>query len=140
MTCKDCLHCEVCEKKHYHYANNKYRCNIDFIEKVCVFFKDKSKSIELPCKVGDTVYCLDTLVDKDKCDKCPFYYEGGMGDYPACEKSITGSRSAECIEIKEEIGTLKDILWWMFRNDFGKTVFLTKSEAEQKLKELLGDN
>lgn len=97
---------------------------------------ESKRVVELPCKVGDTVYCLDTLVDEDKCDKCPFYYEGGMGDYPACEKSITGSRSAECIEIKEEIGTLKDILWWMFRNDFGKTVFLTKSEAEQKLKEL----
>lgn len=129
MTCNNCIHYEVCEG----WQVDERR---ETLANGCTDFKDKSKYIELPCKVGDTVYCLDTLVDKDKCDKCPFYYEGGMGDYPACEKSITGSRSAECIEIKEEIGTLKDILWWMFRNDFGKTVFLTKSEAEQKLKEM----
>lgn len=134
MTCNNCIHYELCEVQAFNGFNKNWDPEKDW--KHCGVFKDKSKYIELPCKVGDTVYCLDTLVDKDKCDKCPFYYEGGMGDYPACEKSITGSRSAECIEIKEEIGTLKDILWWMFRNDFGKTVFLTKSEAEQKLKEM----
>lgn len=134
MTCNNCIHYELCEVQAFNDFNKNWDPEKDW--KHCGVFKDKSKYIELPCKVGDTVYCLDTLVDKDKCDKCPFYYEGGMGDYPACEKSITGSRSAECIEIKEEIGTLKDILWWMFRNDFGKTVFLTKSEAEQKLKEM----
>lgn len=51
MTCKDCIHSDVCSKKHYHYENNKYRCDVDFIEKICKFFLDKSKYIELPCKV-----------------------------------------------------------------------------------------
>ena len=43
MTCKDCLHCEVC---YYH----------DFEE--CEWFKDKSEWVHLPCKVGDVVYCF----------------------------------------------------------------------------------
>ena len=43
MTCKDCLHCEVC---YYH----------DFEE--CEWFKDKSEWVHLPCKVGDRVFTI----------------------------------------------------------------------------------
>ena len=45
MTCKDCLHYEVC---YYH----------DFEE--CGWFSDKSEWLHLPCKVGDTVYQVDS--------------------------------------------------------------------------------
>lgn len=125
MTCKDCIHYEVCcDEYELAHAEN------------CNNFKDKSKYIELPCKVGDTLYYLDTLVDNDKCAGCSFYYEGGMGDYPNCEKTIDGNRENNCIEIKEESATLKNIFCWMYMDCFNKTVFLTKSEAEQKLKEL----
>lgn len=143
MTCNNCIHYELCEVQAFNGFNKNWDPEKDW--KHCGVFKDKSKYIELPCKVGDTVYCLDTLVDKDKCDKCPFYYEGGMGDYPACEKSITGSRSAECIEIKEEIVQsihcdVRKTLEFTLLNPNNKilksNVFLTKSEAEQKLKEL----
>ena len=40
MTCKDCLHYEVC---YYH----------DFEE--CEWFKDKSEWVHLPCKKGDVL-------------------------------------------------------------------------------------
>ena len=46
MTCKDCLHYEVC---YYH----------DF--EGCEWFSDKSKCVHLPCKVGDTIY-FDTYI------------------------------------------------------------------------------
>ena len=91
--------------------------------------------IVLPCKVGDTVYELDTLVNNDKCENCEFYYEGGMGDYPACEKGRCGNRTNDCIEIEEVVVTQKALYWWLCMDDFGKTVFLTREEAEKALKE-----
>lgn len=89
-----------------------------------------------PCKVGDTVYCFDTIVSDKMCKNCNYYYEGGMGDIPCCNKGKCGNRAVECIEIKEILVTEKDLYWWLYMNDFGKTVFLTKEQAEQKLKEL----
>ncbi len=88
-----------------------------------------------PCKVGDTVYVLDAIVDKDICENCESYYEGGMGDLPACNKGKCGNRAKECIEIKEVLVTQKELYWWLYMEAFGETVFLTKEEAEQKLKE-----
>lgn len=90
--------------------------------------------ILLPCKVGDTVYVLETFPDSDKCKDCEYFYEGGMGDFPSCEKTIRGDRAAECIEITEVIVTEKLLHWWLYMNAFGKTVFLTKEEAEAALK------
>mgnify|MGYP000434098657 CR=1 FL=1 len=83
--------------------------------------------IKLPCKVGDVVYAycnefgileyeVDSIViDKHITYQCSAYSEP-IGDCPS-----------ECLdEIEPDI------------SDFGKTVFLTKSEAEEKLKELRG--
>lgn len=44
-TCKDCIHFEVC-------------CYVDVFLPACDSFKDKSKIIELPCAIGDTVYMI----------------------------------------------------------------------------------
>lgn len=49
--CKECLHCKLCEcvgtTKMYPYKSDG-----------CRFFKDPSRFVELPCKVGDTVYVI----------------------------------------------------------------------------------
>ena len=52
-TCKDCLHLGVCEKY-------KRTDHLEELKDGCIFFKDRSKFIELPCKVGDIVYYFDT--------------------------------------------------------------------------------
>lgn len=49
MTCKDCIHNEMCYGTHTDDSPT------------CCDFKDKSRYIELPCKVGDTVYQTDGL-------------------------------------------------------------------------------
>lgn len=46
-TCKDCLHYEVCKA----IENELYIIPTSW----CGYFKDKSRYIELPCKVGDKV-------------------------------------------------------------------------------------
>lgn len=54
-TCKDCLHIEACKAYEIAGGNDPTEFCSDFD---CQFFKDRSKFIELPCKVGDTVYFI----------------------------------------------------------------------------------
>ena len=76
--------------------------------------------IELPCKVGDTVYEV-------------------IKDLPIQEWEITGIVYGRCYG-KNYVITAerkRDFAGWKFwREDFGKTIFLTKAEAEKKLEEL----
>ena len=73
--------------------------------------------LRLPCKVGDTVYSFDRFCGGSldcpsrPCKECPDYQ----------------------FEIYEGKFALKDI------PEFGKTIFLTKEEAEQKLNEMESD-
>ena len=87
-----------------------------------------------PCKMGDVLYEFDMFTDYDKCHRCEHYYAGGMGDHPECNKGRYGQRAKECIEIKEVEATQKEILWLLYTNSFGKTVFLTREDAEWALK------
>ena len=119
--CKDCIHNEMCFGTHTDDSPT------------CCDFKDKSRYIELPCKVGDIVYWLDTFIDDETCAGCENYYDGGMGAYSLCKKTCDVSRCTECIEIVERVAS-KDFILRYF-NDFGKTVFLTREEAEKALKE-----
>lgn len=58
-TCADCIHYESCcdwtSKDVIDMTSNAI--NEGVIEE-CKHFKDKSRFIELPCAVGDTVYCV----------------------------------------------------------------------------------
>ena len=122
MTCKDCLHCKVClcNDNYDHHASS-----------LCDHFKNKANVVELPCKVGDTVYIKNRPLiisflhidensisfvvqfDCDDCYTCPFYE-----DYVSFEGEHD-CKTMGYIEFTEE--------------DIGKTVFLTREEAEQKL-------
>lgn len=96
---------------------------------------DDGDVIVPPCKVGDTVYVLDIYPDGCKCADCEYYYPGGMGDHPECEKSEDGRRYHGCVEIREEKALRTSVLVWLQLNDFGETVFLTREEAEAALAE-----
>ncbi len=130
--CKNCLHYEVCADvmKKELFIKEKM---LKIANPICKCFLDKSKIIELPCKVGDTVYKFDDIVDVDFCNECESYYAGGMGDYPCCEKTIHGFRHSKCIKIVERVADEDFIL--CFLKYFGKTVYLTREEAEKALKE-----
>ena len=54
-TCNDCIHCEACISQ----VPRTFWDSETFYDG-CKYFKDKSGFIELPCKVGDTVYELTT--------------------------------------------------------------------------------
>lgn len=127
MTCEiHCLHWEVCKLTSPEYATAKYYTFCNCAEK-CECFKDKSKYIELPCKVRDTVYVIKN--NKISAKDIVFYNK-------------IHSRVAEqneeywhCVD-KDRIS--RNVITF-YPENIGQTVFLSKSEAEQKLKELQND-
>lgn len=77
--------------------------------------EEQGRLMKLPCKVGDTIYGLH------KAMVCELDTETiGISKMP----------SGETLYLIDG--------WELDKGDFGKTVFLTKSEAEAKLKELRG--
>ena len=80
--------------------------------------EEQDRLIKLPCKIGTEVYditCWDDIEEKVVVKGKAYY------------------RTVRKHKVTKFPFTYSDI------NDFGKTVFLTKSEAEQKLKEMESD-
>lgn len=124
MTCKDCIHYEVCERKD---GTNTYNLELpslmetkenNFID--CGNFKNKSKFIELPCEVGDNgdiFWAIDTYdISPYQCLGIKYGYDCIEGDNTIMLLAVGG---------REYI--------------FGKEAFLTAEEAEQALKEREND-
>ena len=65
MTCKDCIHCNVCAINGTDVDNTTLKKEL-----CCGEFKDKLRIIELPCKVTSrfkeklTKYCYERCVDE----------------------------------------------------------------------------
>ena len=113
MTCKDCVHYEVCVFYSEQWNISMWNAS----PQKCHMFKDKSKFIELLCKVGDTVY---ELTDR-----------GTISEY-----KITGIRYRNYLSFEWElIDGFYSNLFGFLPYSIGKTVFLTKEEAEKALKE-----
>ncbi len=123
MTCKDCIHYDMCKRIDYimDFRNMSLE---EAVQAMCRNFKDKSKYIELPCKVEDEVYVIknnvistkDVVYHKKICSRIEEQNE----EYWHC---VDKNRIS--------INTIT-----FYPEDVGKTVFLTKEEAEQRLKEL----
>lgn len=96
-------------------------------------FEDKLENgalIELPCKVGDTVYHYC----KEICAILPYFIERIVIDYDVENRNGYWTFECMCSEDDELIDAID-----FTTDEIGKTVFLSKSEAEQKLKELQND-
>lgn len=118
MTCKDCIHYYMCKI----IDNKMERRNMSFNEAIkekCEDFKEKSCVLDLPCKVGDTVWCIakrnfERRIFKDTINSIKVFY----------------LNNSEIIQIKTfEFG------FSYLENAFGKTIFFTEKEAKQALKE-----
>lgn len=93
--------------------------------------EEKGLLLRLPCKVGDTVYCI-----YERYTKC------SENEQEFDEYSCQGCECLECDSHKELYVQHQKAysLGWIVSNlkRFGKTVFLTQAEAEDKLKEIGG--
>lgn len=112
MTCKDCYHYS-CHKYWYNgFEDFDSLFNLTNVDIICPEFKDKSKILELPCKVGDTVYHILGL-NEEKIKK------------------------AKVTNLEYNLKYNEWIVFFDYLDGvLGKTVFLTREEAEQKLEEL----
>lgn len=116
--CKNCLHYEVCADvmKKELFIKEKM---LKIANPICKWFLDKSKIIELPCKVGDKVY------------------------------EVTGRKTVSVYKVRAirvelfslfiEWDIVEGFVWQSLSGinavEIGKTVFLTRKEAERALKE-----
>ena len=83
MTCKDCIHYDVCDWNTEIMQITKNPDN-------CEDYKDKSLVVELPCKVGDTVYYW---VDRDTKFQVLFAKPFEISDLDYIGKSIFLTRA-----------------------------------------------
>lgn len=103
--------------------------------------------IVLPCKAGDTVYAVSN--NTDACGNCKCYsswFDGdsfcddpsvdeeerhypNIAEHPVCKKQFL-----EVLEYQPDIETIIHR-----RNEFGKTIFLTREEAEKALRDIAHD-
>lgn len=81
--------------------------------------EEQGRLLKLPCKVGDIVYIAETVLVEAMCIRI----------------QLDGDRNGIWINAKEYPYDRR-----ISFKAFGKTIFLTKSEAEAKLKELRGKN
>ena len=119
--CKNCIHYEGCHIAEWFEVGKEYA------ENSCRFFKDRSKFIELPCKVGDTVYILHR-------------YKDGNGFLQ--EVTVSGIHLRDTIGYRgiprQEYLVVRgacNLSSHVKLKDIGKTIFFTKEEAEQALRE-----
>ena len=96
-TCKDCLHIGICPNLNHETVADK-----------CPDFKDRSRFVELPCKVGDHVFRL-----------CGTKKTRYVAERIVSAVTLCGNGSWSILS------TAYDAL--------GKTVFLTQEEAEAEL-------
>lgn len=93
--------------------------------------EEQGRLVKLPCKVGDKLYYTDSYcntVISVRLNEVIAQFVGINNyayQYNCCSFD-------ECGDVYEE--------YEFDNNDFGKTVFLTKSEAEVRLEELRGEN
>ena len=113
------------------FDNAEYWLQMYFKLKDYENLEEQGRLIKLPCKVGDTVW------DNDFGRPCAY--------------TITAFSFGECEEYICEPVTTKEVVFYyanssgsitgsFAESEIGKSVFLNKSEAEAKLKELRGNN
>ncbi len=125
-TCKDCIHYELCEDAYISECAELLDTDVDAIDRTkinmsecdnCEHFKDRSKFIDLPCKVGNTVHYLKTLMD-------------GKGTI-VIKKDIVKQISIN----SHGVFLVISYCYCLNAAEFGKTIFLTPEEAKKALEE-----
>lgn len=115
--------------------------------------EEQGRLIKLPCKVGDTVYADSTMlpIEDMECyedieNKIPSYFPGRVVSFRFAKRNwMKIAVKAKWLHewIDDETGPDSNYIeceknFAIPLSGIGKTVFLTKSEAEAKLKELKG--
>ena len=91
-------------------------CYVDMFLPICDSFKDKSKFIEIPCSIGDEIWRINW-----------------RNEVILSTVSMLQQKRDKTWKIRlSDDGSVFDVT----PDDIGKTIFLTREEAEKKLEEL----
>ena len=104
---------------------------IDLINRLAHYedLAEQGRLVELPCKVGDAVYRI--VKHRTKCT-----VHNQEFDYYSCQGCETyDCDSKVCYKVEEFKPMRLDVIVDRVMEHIGKTVFLTRSEAEQALAE-----
>ena len=107
--CENCYHYEAC--LYFLAKENKILNNSEGF--ICEHYKDKSLIVELPCRIGDTVYIL--IEESEK-----------FGDSYVKEEKIVEISTAGRIWTED---------CYYDSDDIGKMLFISCEEAEMALEE-----
>lgn len=117
--------------------------------------EEQDRLVKLPCKTGDTVYVDNTILPiedmecyEDIDNKIPLYFPARVVSFRFAKRNwMKIAVKAKWLHewIDDETGPESDYIeceknFTILLSMIGKTVFLTKSEAEAKLKELRGND
>lgn len=118
MTCQDCVHYEVCVFRASQFKS--VGVEVDWDEEnyadICMMSREKSRFVELPCEVGQTVYVIVGETIKKR----------------TVEQIFIGKDESESFVYAATISG--GVLDYMFY-EFGWYVFLSREEAEKALSE-----
>ena len=113
MNCKDCLHFEVCESISKRESFATLHCAEE-----CPCFTYKSEWVHLPCKVGDVVYQVTRNFISE--------FRVRFVEIATCGNLFLHTDLISVIVYTGE---------FFSESDIGKTVFLTREEAEKALED-----
>ena len=125
------LHCDFGKSNEYFFQDKSKCYEKNIYEKLREYenLEEQGLLLRLPCKIGDMVYLICSRYSE--CSK----YKERLDEYncQGCEEDECDSHKEYYIHINHSVS-----IEWIVRNlnNFGKTVFLTQAEAEQKLKEM----
>lgn len=122
--CKNCVHYELCDWLEVQYG-------LDKVDN-CHFAKDKSLIVEFPVKVGQVVYRIARYVNSRNRIINPEIEENQVESVYYQEEIETQYRKTRLI-VKEFETTYAE---GYTEEDIGKIVYLTKEDAEARLKEI----
>lgn len=126
VTCKDCIHYERCDTIFDGLLSNRDN-------EPCHQFNDKSRYIELPCKVGDTLYVNYKYLRNWESKTYPVRVNAIRLDTKKNNHRICVRGT---FHLKEDY-SYEYMATFKF-DSIGKTLFRTREEAEQALVEMKG--
>lgn len=120
MTCKDCVHYDICPWQ----DDDEYESIVE-LSADCYNFKPKSRFVELPCAFGDVIYMLVTR----KTHSFEYEFENGK------RKMIKQQNQHTFIKRT----TFMESNFFKVLDEWGKTVFSSKEQAENALRKGVSD-
>lgn len=136
-TCNECLHIDACsgflpsdlDKDVWDLCREWRADEIPDIEERCSSFKDRSRFVELPCKLGDPVYIIVNLKNGNP----SHIVERRCTGIHITEKVFKhrAEKAHRYLATNSDIGFAQHIPF----TEFGRTVFFTREKAEKALAE-----